>query len=210
MPTIPSGVLSQLISEKSLPASRRKAMLAPLTAAFTLALALAFAAGPAGMAAAQSPAPQPLHYWHVWVDSAGTTHQTQCEFKDFSPLSLGKGVEPIFVDRLPDTPAHVVIAQFPKGWVGQWHENPAPQWIIPLSGRWFVETMDGHRVEMEPGDASLGEDQGSKSDAAGHVGHLSGTLGDAHITLMFVQLDHKVILCVPGQGSGQAPRRASG
>jgi hypothetical protein len=194
MPTIPSGVLSQLISEKSLPASRRKAMLAPLAAAFTLALALAFAAGPAGMAAAQSPAPQPLHYWHVWVDSAGTTHQTQCEFKDFSPLSLGKGVEPIFVDRLPDTPAHVVIAQFPKGWVGQWHENPAPQWIIPLSGRWFVETMDGHRVEMEPGDASLGENQGSKPDAAGHVGHLSGTLGDAHITLMFVQLDHKVTL----------------
>ncbi len=87
MPAIPSGVVSQLISEKSLPASRWKPMFAPLTVAFTLALALAFAAGLAGMAAAQSPAPQPLHYWHVWVDSAGTTHQTQCEFKDFSPLS---------------------------------------------------------------------------------------------------------------------------
>ena len=109
-------------------------------------------------------------------------------------LSLGKGVEPIFIDKLQDRPAHVVIAQFPQGWVGQWHENPAPQWIIPLSGRWFVETMDGHRVEMGPGDASLGEDQGSKPDAAGHVGHLSGTLGDAPITLMFVQLDHKVTL----------------
>ena len=46
--------------------------------------------------------------------------------------------------------------------------------------------MDGHRVEMGPGDASLGEDQGSKPDAAGHFGHLSGTLGDAPITLMFV------------------------
>jgi hypothetical protein len=90
------------------------------------------------------------------------THQTQCEFKDFSPLSLGKGVELIFVDKLQDTPDHLVIAQFPKGWVGAWHENPAAQWIIPLSGRWFVETMDGHRVEMGPGDASLGEDQGSK------------------------------------------------
>ena len=95
---------------------------------------------------------------------------------------------------LPDRPDHVVIAQFSKGWVGQWHENPAPQWIIPLSGRWYVETMDGHRVEMGPGDASLGEDQGSKPDAAGHTGHLSGTLGDAPITLMFVQLDHKVAL----------------
>jgi hypothetical protein len=36
---------------------------------------------------------------------------------------------------------------------------------------------------------SLGEDQGSKPDAAGHFGYLSGTLGDAPITLMFVQLN---------------------
>jgi hypothetical protein len=28
--------------------------------------------------------------------------------------------------------------------------------------------------------------KGSKPDAAGHFGHLSGTLGDAPITLMFV------------------------
>src|SRR5262249_56406378 len=94
-------------------------------------------------------------------------------------------------ERYHDCMTTMVTVQ-PVGWVGQWHENPAPQWIIPLSGRWFVETMDGHRVEMGPGDASLGEDQGSKPDAAGHVGHLSGTRGDAPITLMFVQLDHKV------------------
>lgn len=86
-----------------------------------------------------------------------------------------------------------MIAQFPKGWVGQWHENPAPQWIIP-SGRWFVETMDGHRVEMGPGHASLGEDQGSRPNASGHIGHLPGTLGDAPITLVFVQLDRKATL----------------
>ena len=157
-----------------------------------MTLALAFATGSGSMVGAQSAAPQPHSYWHVWVDSTGTTHQNKCEFRDFRPLSLGKGVQPIFVDRLLDTPAHVVIAQFPKGWVGDWHENPAPQWIIPLSGRWFFETMDGHRVEMGPGDASLGEDQGSKPNAAVHVGHLSGTLGDAPITLMFVQLDHKL------------------
>ncbi len=74
-----------------------------------------------------------------------------------SPLA-----RPIFIDRLPDTPAHVAIAQSPKGWVGQWHENPAAQWIITLSGHWFIETMDGHRVEMGPGDVSLGEDQGAE------------------------------------------------
>lgn len=34
------------------------------------------------------------------MDGAGTTHQNKCEFRDFRPLSLGKGVEAIFVDGL--------------------------------------------------------------------------------------------------------------
>src|ERR1700739_2033678 len=90
------------------------------------AVAIAAASAPASQGATimAHPTPRPQRYWHVWVDSAGVTHQTRCEFRNFSPLSLGKGVEPIFVDRLPDNPANVVIAQFPKGWVGQWHENP--------------------------------------------------------------------------------------
>jgi hypothetical protein len=32
-----------------------------------------------------------------------------------------------------------------------WHENPVKQWIVPLSGSWFVETMDNTYVEMGPG-----------------------------------------------------------
>jgi hypothetical protein len=82
-------------------------------------LAFAFSVGYPSIAAAQAPTAQPYSYWHVWVDGTGTTHQTKCEFRDFSPLSLGKGVEPILTDMLPDTPAHVVIGQLPRGWVGQ-------------------------------------------------------------------------------------------
>ncbi|MGI9024128.1 MAG: hypothetical protein ACR2GP_00810 [Burkholderiaceae bacterium] len=48
------------------------------------------------------------------------------------------------------------------GWVGEWHENPKPQWIVPMSGRWFVESMDGRRAEMGMGDISFGEDQRTK------------------------------------------------
>jgi len=96
-------------------------------------------------------------------------------------------VQDIYIDMLPQKPTAVWIAQFPKGWIGAWHENPKPQWIIPLSGRWFVETTDGDRVEMGPGDASFGGDQGSTPDASGRVGHLSGTLGDDPVMLMFVQ-----------------------
>ena len=61
--------------------------------------------------------------------------------------------------------ATVVFTVQPVGWVGEWHENPAPQWIVLLSGRWWVESMDGTRVEMGPGELSLGEDQNCRADA---------------------------------------------
>jgi hypothetical protein len=76
----------------------------------------------------------------------------------------------------------------PVGWVGDWHENPAPQWIIPISGRWWVEAMDGTRIEFGPGELSLGEDQGCRQDDQGRKGHRSGQIGDEPAVLMTVQL----------------------
>ena len=63
-----------------------------------------------------------------------------------------------------------------------------PQWIAPLSGRWWVEAMDGTRVGMGPGDLSLGEDQNCVADAEGRKGPKSGTIGDQPAVLMTVQL----------------------
>jgi hypothetical protein len=77
----------------------------------------------------------------------------------------------------------------PVGWIGAWHENPKPQWVIPLSGRWFVEAMDGTRVEMGPGEVSFGGDQNC-SEQAGKRGHLSGTVGNAPATLMVIQFEN--------------------
>jgi len=75
----------------------------------------------------------------------------------------------------------------PVGWVGDWHENPAPQWIVVLSGRWWIEAMDGTRIEQGPGEFSLGEDQGCVA-TGGRQGHRSGTIGDQPAVLMTVQL----------------------
>jgi quercetin dioxygenase-like cupin family protein len=84
----------------------------------------------------------------------------------------------------------VMVTVQPVGWEGEWHENPAPQWIIPLSGRWFVEAMDGTRVKMGPGEISFGEDQGCRI-IDGRTGHRSGTVGDEPAVLMVVQFDTK-------------------
>lgn len=126
-------------------------------------------------------------YWHVWTDKQGVSHQTRCRLSAFEQQSMG-GAAPQWNDKLVTSEATVIVAVQPEGWVGEWHENPATQWIIPLSGKWFVETMDGTRVEMGPGEISFGNDQNCQTDAQGRVGNRSGTVGNQPAVLMIVQL----------------------
>ncbi len=130
-----------------------------------------------------------LHYWHAWVDEAGVSRQTRCVLESFELAAVGPGVAPQWNHKEPKALGVVTFTVLPVGWVGDWHENPKVQWIAPISGRWYVETMDGVRVEMGPGDVELGEDQNCTKDANGHTGHLSGTVGDVPCVLMVVGLD---------------------
>lgn len=129
-----------------------------------------------------------LVYWHVWTDEAGVSHQTQCELTNFEQQSIAEGTQPQWNNRLLTSETNIMFTVLPVGWLGEWHENPQPQWIVPLSGKWFVETMDGTRVEMGAGEVSFGGDQCTRSDANGHQGHLSGTVGDEPAVLIIAQL----------------------
>lgn len=133
--------------------------------------------------------PPTLQYWQIWTDEQGISRQSRCVLNHFEQQSMG-GAAPQWNDALKPAPSTVVFSVLPVGWIGEWHENPKPQWIVPLSGRWFVESMDGARVEMGPGDVSFGGDQHCVANAQGHKGHRSGTLGDVPAVLMLVQLDH--------------------
>lgn len=128
-----------------------------------------------------------LGYWHLWTDETGVSHQRRCQLTAFELKGVG-GADPQWNDRQPRGEATTVFTVQPVGWVGDWHENPAPQWIVPLSGRWWVEAMDGTRVEMGPGELSFGEDQGCTPGPDGRHGHRSGTIGDEPAVLMTVQL----------------------
>ncbi|HEX5959803.1 MAG TPA: hypothetical protein VFY97_00975 [Rhodanobacteraceae bacterium] len=130
-----------------------------------------------------------LGYWHVWTDSDGISHQRRCAITTFERQSMG-GAAPQWNAPQDATPRKAIFSVLPVGWTGDWHENPTPQWIVPLSGRWFVETMDGRRVEMGAGEVSFGGDQGCIADASGHKGHRSGTVGDEPAVLMLVQVEH--------------------
>jgi hypothetical protein len=129
-----------------------------------------------------------IAYWHVWVDEQGASRQTLCRLERFRMKAM-PGAAPQWQNELGSYSATVNFSVLPVGWIGEWHENPKPQWIIPLSGRWFVQTMDGQRVEMGPGEISFGEDQGCTADADGRKGHLSGTAGGEPAVLLLVQLD---------------------
>jgi len=132
-------------------------------------------------------APPQLGYWHIWVDGQGVSHQSRCALSAFDLHGIGPAM-PQWNNKQPESHATVVFTVQPVDWLGEWHENPEPQWIVPLSGRWWVESMDGTRIEMGPGEISLGEDQHCTQDAEGRKGHRSGTIGSAPVALMTVRL----------------------
>ncbi len=102
-------------------------------------------------------------YWHLHADEEGVSHPSRCAITGYEL----KGVclaDPQWNDKMNRGEATVVFTVQPVGWVGDWHENPAPQWIIVLSGRWWIESMDGTRIEQGPGRLTFGEDQGLRGE----------------------------------------------
>ncbi|NRD62135.1 cupin domain-containing protein [Corallococcus exiguus] len=127
-------------------------------------------------------------YWHNWTDDHGVSHMTLCPVRSFDLKSMSPPADPQWQAHQPPGQSQVIFTVQPNGWKGSWHEDPKVQWIIPLSGTWFVEAMDGTRVELGPGQVSLGEDLNTRPDAQGRKGHLSGNVTPGPVTLMVVQL----------------------
>jgi hypothetical protein len=115
---------------------------------------------------------------------------------EFEKAAIAPQAAPQWIGAKTEDAATVFITVLPADWIGDWHENPKPQWIIPLSGRWFVESMDGQRVEMGPGEISFGEDKNTRN-VGGKQGHLSGTVGDDPAVLMIVQIETPPPLASP-------------
>jgi hypothetical protein len=127
-------------------------------------------------------------YWHLWASADGISRLTKCAMTEFELKSMKPPADPQGQGRPITGQTTTMVTVQPVGWIGAWHENPKPQWIVPLSGRWFVEAMDGPRVEMGPGEISFGGDQNYR-EIDGKRGHRSGTIGEIPAVLMVVQFD---------------------
>jgi hypothetical protein len=129
-----------------------------------------------------------VDYWHLWTDADGISRQRRCALTQFELKSMQEPAAPQWQGKKTSGTMTVMVTVQPVGWLGTWHENPKPQWIVPLSGRWFVESMDGMRIEMGTGELSFGGDQNCR-EAQGRRGHRSGTVGDVPAVLMVIQFD---------------------
>ena len=127
-------------------------------------------------------------YWHLYTDADGVSRHRLCALSSFDLKSVSPPAKPQWNGRKTTARCSVSTMVLPVRWIGDWHENPRPQWIIPLSGTWFVEAMDGERREFGPGEISFGEDQGTR-ERDGRKGHLSGTVGDQPAVMMVIQFE---------------------
>jgi quercetin dioxygenase-like cupin family protein len=130
--------------------------------------------------------PPIMPFWEMRIAPGGGSTIEQSLLDGFIRQSVSGDAAAIWMRQFPGTVKAVWFNILPVGWVGEWHPSPALQWVVPLSGRWFIETQDRIRVEMGPGDIHWGADiAGSTGDD--EIGHRSGQLGDVPCVQLMVQ-----------------------
>jgi hypothetical protein len=106
---------------------------------------------------------------------------------DFKLNTFIEGIPSVWQSGPRNDATSVVFLTLMPGVEYGWHENPVPQWIVTIVGRWFMTTMDGMRVEMGPGEISFGADQNCQP-IDGRQGHLSGAVGSEPAVIMLIQV----------------------
>jgi quercetin dioxygenase-like cupin family protein len=166
-----------------------RSMLRTIVAVPVVATAIALGAALAAKAETAAGEPPKAAYWHDWTDGKGVSHLTLCELNKFELEAMAPPADPEWTNRQDPGNATVLTVVQPTGWKGPWHKETTVLWIVTLKGTWFIEAMDGTKVDLKPGDVWFAEDRDSKPDAEGRVGHRSGNIGDDPVTLLVVQLE---------------------
>jgi hypothetical protein len=107
----------------------------------------------------------------------------------FIESSLGENASSLWMREFKASVKKVWFTILPVGWRGEWHTSPEYQWVVPLSGRWYLKTRDGSYQEMGPGDIHWGSDVSDDP----LKGHQSGQIGDDPCVLLMIQYDNTII-----------------
>lgn len=96
--------------------------------------------------------------FHAVLATGGGSTIEQQTLEEFVRQSVSGDVAPIWMREFEGEVKTVWFNVLPVGWVREWRPSPALQWVVPSLGRWFIETQDGKRIEMGPGEIHWGED----------------------------------------------------
>jgi hypothetical protein len=129
--------------------------------------------------------PPAIAYWSMFKDEEGNSALAEAWLEGFAKQALGGLALPLWMRTFEGRLSAVKFFVLPVGWTGDWHESPKPQWVVPLSGRWYIETAAGQRLEMGPGEIHWGEDVGT----AGARGHRSGQIGEQPCVQLIIQFE---------------------
>ena len=121
-----------------------------------------------------------MKYTRIYCDASGESH-----FEDVSvnvtPVDFAPPAPPLNLAE-PIEAKRVILCDFPRAWVGDWHPAPRRQFYIQLSGRLQVTVSDGEVREFSSGSLVLLDDMSG-------VGHVTKVVGDAGVQGVFVQLN---------------------
>lgn len=130
--------------------------------------------------------PPSVPFWQMKAGLDGGSTIERQALADFVWKSVSGNAAPIWMREFQGVVKAVWFNVLPVGWVGEWHPSPAMQWVVPLSGRWFIETQDGTRIEMGPGDIHWGADL-ADTGIDPTIAHRSGQIGDVPCVQLMVQ-----------------------
>mmetsp|Transcript_85893 Transcript_85893/g.134309 ORF Transcript_85893/g.134309 Transcript_85893/m.134309 type:complete len:188 (-) Transcript_85893:143-706(-) len=140
---------------------------AVLVASQEITLALR-GSGLATNAVASQPITGIINYVHVWTSADGETHLEDCEVKNLAEKKLPGGESAQYVRDLAASvsglnQSYVIVTQ--QLGPNPWHHCPGTQFVVTLSGTWFVNTTDGAQRFLPPG-TWLFQDDSAKHPAA--------------------------------------------
>lgn len=130
--------------------------------------------------------PEDFSYYQIWADQEGETHFTKCKMQGFN-LTIYSSLPQYVRSDFGGTPKLMVLTELAVGLAQPLHPAPQVQFVVTLSGSWYIETTDGTRHEFVKGDL-LFQDDISTSPADKTPEHYSGTVGNEPCQQLVVQL----------------------
>ena len=113
---------------------------------------------------------KPVTITRLYTGPDGETHTEQAEMQFTGGSATNQTTQTV---KATGTELH----RSPPGDVQPFHTAPRRQYVVTLSGRGEIETSDGHKVQLGPGQVLLVEDTTGK-------GHITRALaGEDRVTL---------------------------